>query len=78
MDQTCLLWRNENSSCADSTGSCLIYDNFSMSIYVLVILFSWRLAGLLLFGVARYYNKWSKVKEEEDDSEVVDDQQSKV
>ncbi len=62
MDTNCLLWRNDprvrssdgDDSCGDSgqlsTGSCLLYDNVSMSLYVLIIVLVWRLGGALFFA----------------------------
>ena len=63
MDMTCLLWRRD--SCGKEEGSCLLYDNFSMSFYMIIILDYHRFVGALFFLVALYFNKYSKVPEEE-------------
>ncbi len=61
MDTTCLIWRNDprareeaaDDGCHEdelSVGSCLVYDNLSMSMYVLGIVMAWRFCGALFFA----------------------------
>lgn len=66
MDRTCVLWRTHDEAV---TGSCLIYDNFSMSISVLGIVMAWRLAAAVFFAVALHFNKTSHVADVEDEHE---------
>ena len=69
MDKTCILWR-QNSDCdSEDQGSCLIYNNREMSLFVLSILMIWRLVGALFFGGALYCTGKSKIVEEEDEEE---------
>ncbi len=70
MDQTCLLWRNEECSTSDSSGSCLVYDNWSMNVYVLAVVTTWRLVGAVFFAVALYFNRTCNVKDESEDAVV--------
>lgn len=54
IDQTCLLW-SQNEDC--SGGSCRLYDNATMSHYVLGILSVWRASALAFFLAALYFSK---------------------
>lgn len=65
MDSTCILWHHND--CNGDKGFCIVYDNFSMSLYVMVIVITWRLIGALFFGGALYHSRHSHVKEEEDE-----------
>lgn len=69
MDQTCVLWKSNDQCSSGVAGSCLMYDNYLMSVWVLIILVVWRFIGLVLFGVALYYNQWSTVRDEDVDED---------
>ena len=53
IDQACIL----------SSGSCLLYDNRSMAIYMMVTSVSAKLLGVVCFIAALYTSLHSKVKD---------------
>lgn len=57
IDQTCLLWHMEQADKCWSQGSCQLYDNTSMSHYILIILLIWRLLATSFFLLALIFTK---------------------
>ena len=54
IDETCLL----------SSGTCLVYDNYKMSMYLTVATCAAKVAAVVSFVLALYTSRWSKVPEE--------------
>ena len=52
IDQSCDLWKT--STCT-TVGSCIFYNNESMSHFILAILLTWRTMALLFFLFALYF-----------------------
>lgn len=50
IDETCVLWRQD--PCDGDGGSCIAYDNLSMSRYMLALAFVVKLCSLLFFFLA--------------------------
>ncbi len=77
MDKTCLLWHPKSTTDPDNYGSCLIYDNYLMSMYVLGVVLTWRLMAAIAFGGALHFNKTSHVPDDED-TDTDDQEKSKA
>jgi len=60
IDRSCLLW----SSPCDGPGSCLVYDNWWMSRYLLLATLCWKFASLVFYNLAWIFYKPPEGSEE--------------
>ncbi len=65
IDRTCVLWQTK--PCTDETGSCLLYDNWTMAYSFLTVLVIVRSLGVIFFGCALYFSQRSHIKDEVQD-----------
>ena len=56
IDQACVLER--------LNGNCLVYDNFSMSVYMLIASLVSKVLGLIFISLTLFSSRWCKIKEE--------------
>ena len=54
IDQTCILWNDVNNGECIAKGSCKLYDNITMSHYVLIVLLIWRSLAFLSISFAMF------------------------
>ena len=55
IDQACVL--------STTSGNCLIYDNFSMSIYMMIASLISKCLGLLFISLTLISSRWCQIKE---------------
>ncbi|XP_039261491.2 solute carrier organic anion transporter family member 4C1-like [Styela clava] len=72
IDTTCILWQEK--LCNRGRGSCWIYDNNNMGLYMLLIGLCGKLLSVVLFGSAAYFYKPMKSDEDKDDISMDDPQ----
>ena len=65
IDQTCILWNDVNNGECIAKGSCKLYDNITMSHYVLIVLLVWRSLAFLSISFAMFFAVRSPEKETE-------------
>lgn len=64
IDAACTLWEEK---CDGSTGSCLVYDNKSMSRYMLSLAFTCKMLSLVFFFLAWFFYIPPKVSPNENE-----------
>ena len=55
-----------DEACILSSGKCLFYDNYSMSVYLTVVSSIAKLGAVVCFIIALYTSKWCKIPEDFD------------
>lgn len=55
IDQSCILWNDIDAGDCIIQGSCRLYDNISMSHYVLIMLLTWKLLATIFFIFALFF-----------------------
>ena len=53
-------------TCILSSGKCLFYDNYSMSVYLTVVSSVAKLGAVVCFIIALYTSRWCKIPEDFD------------
>ena len=55
-----------DEACILSSGKCLMYNNYSMSVYLTIITCAAKSAAVLCFVLALYTSRWCKIPEDPD------------
>ena len=55
-----------DEACILSSGKCLFYDNYSMSVYLTAVSSVAKLGAVVCFIIALYTSKWCKIPEDFD------------
>jgi len=55
-----------DEACILSSGKCLMYNNYSMSVYLTIITCAAKCAAVLCFVLALYTSRWCKIPEDPD------------
>jgi len=66
IDQTCLLMGD----------NCLFYDNYRMSLFMMLIVVITKVLGVMLFVVALFFSLRLNISEEEDEESVENNNQT--
>ena len=62
IDFSCVKWSTQE--CSDALGSCLVYDNYKMALYMLLSILTVKVLGLIAFSLALFFSKRSHIKDD--------------
>ena len=60
-----------DEACILSSGKCLLYDNYSMSVYLTIVTCAAKFAAVLCFVLALYTSRLCKIPEDLDEDVTV-------
>lgn len=68
MDLSCTHW---NRQCSGDTGACIFYDNFKLSLYMVILTVLLKLFSSTFFALSWYFYQPPKLVEEVEETEIL-------